>query len=173
MLCSVLTSVALLTAAGLPSGPGVGDKLPELKAHAVLGPDEGKEIDVRKVLKEGPTLLIFVHKITRPALQCLRPIDDYAAKNDALAAHIVWLGDKEKTVEYIKRAKNSLNLQIPMSVAFDKDGPPSYGLNDMVTLTILVANQGKVVANFALTDPNANDSPKVIDVLKKLSEKKK
>lgn len=173
MFAFLLGAFTLLPLADLPSGPNPGDKLQEFKVHAFSGPNEGKEFEVIKATKNGPTLLIFVHKITRPALQLLRPVDEYAAKEEKLAAHIVWLtgdkGDKDKTEEFLKRAKNSLNFQVPQSIALDgKDGPPAYGLNDQVALTVLVAKEGKVVNNFAFTDPNANDGPKVIAAIAKV-----
>jgi Redoxin len=159
-----------------PSGPQVGDKLAEFKAHAFSGPDAGKDFKLLKKTKGGPTLVIFMHHasepgITRPGLQFLRPVDKYAAENAKLAAHIVWVtGNQEKTEAFLKRAENSLNLQSPISICLDggKDGPAAYGLNDKVAITVLVAKDGKVVANFALVDPNAKDSAKVIAALTKV-----
>lgn len=168
----------LLTLAGdsFPSGPQVGDKLPDFKMHGHFGPAAGKEIKLHASIKGGPTLLIFMHGpsdngITRPGLQFIRPVDKYAAEQDKLATQIVWIsGDKEKTEGYLKRAENSLNLKSPVSICLDggKDGPATYGLNDKVQITVLVAKDNKVVANFALTDPNANDSAKVIAAVAKV-----
>ena len=152
-----------------PSGPPVGDKLGDFKSHAVFGPDAGKEFKLLDKIKASPTLVIFVHKITRPGLQFLRPVDKYAAENDKLASHVVWLSeDKDKTEEFLKRAEKSLNLQTPVSICLEgKDGPAAYGLNDKVKMTVLIAKDGKVVANFALVDPNATDSRKVVVALAK------
>jgi len=166
---SLAFAAGAFAAGDLTSGPKVGDKLADFKAHGFSGPMEGKEFAPLKEAKDGPTLLIFVHQITRPALKCLRPIDAYAAKAEKLAGHIVWLGEKEKSEEYLKRAKNSLNFQLPICIAADgKDGPPAYGLNDRAALTILLAKDGKVVGNFAFTDPNDTDSPKVVAAVAKL-----
>ena len=41
------------------------------------------------------------------------------------------------------------------------EGPGNYGLNRKVTLTLLVAKGTKVVANFAIVQPNETDAPKV------------
>jgi len=164
---SALAALALLIAAGdVPSGPQVGDKLGDFKIHAFSGPEAGKEVMFLSQIKDKPALVIFVQKITRPGLQFLRPVDDYASKEEKLAAHVVWLtgdkGDKEETEKFLDRAKNSLKLETPVSICLDgKEGPAAYGLNDRVAITVLVAKDGKVVANFALVDPNANDAPKV------------
>ena len=174
----VLFLVTALFSAGdsFPSGPPVGDKLGDFKVQGFSGPDAGKEFKVIEKTKGGPTLIIFMHAqaengITRPGLQFLRPVDKYAAENTKLATHIIWVtGDKEKTEGFLKRAENSLNLQSPVSICLDggKTGPATYGLNDMVAITVLIAKDNKVIANFALADPNANDSRKVIAAVAKV-----
>ncbi len=172
LLAPVMMLAASVLTAGdsFPSGPLVGDKLGEFKLHAFSGGDAGKELKFLEKTKGEPTLLIFVHKITRPGLQFLRPVDKYAAENDKLASHIVWLTeDKDKTEEFLKRAQNSLNLQTNVGICLEgKDGPAAYGLNDKVTLTVLVAKDNKVVGNFALVDPNGKDARKVIEAMAKV-----
>lgn len=164
-----LLSLILFTGDDLPSGPNPGDMLQQFKVLGFSGAHEGKEFEVLKEVKSGPALLIFVNGITRPALKLLRPIDERIAKEDKLAAHIVWLGNKEETEIYLKRAKNALGLQTPMSISLDgKDGPSAYGLNNMVKLTIILAKDGKVTANFAFNDPNDTAAPKVIAAIDKL-----
>ncbi|MSQ95639.1 MAG: hypothetical protein EXR98_13910 [Gemmataceae bacterium] len=153
-----------------PSGPQVGDKLPDFKAHAHFGPAAGKKFKVHDKSKGGPTLLIFMHApsdnaITRPGFQFLKLVDKYASEQEKLATQIVWVtGDKEKVEGWLTKAENSLGLKSPVSICLEggKDGPATYGLNDKVQITVLVAKDNKVVANFALSDPNGNDSRKVI-----------
>src|SRR5262245_60915442 len=106
--CSLFALFVLATASlagDLPSGPSVGDKLHEFRVLGFSGSEAGKEFEVLKQTKNGPTLLVFVHQISRPALKLLRPIDDYASKEEKLAAHIVWLsGDKDETTKFLERA---------------------------------------------------------------------
>ena len=171
-----LLIAVLLYAGDFPSGPQVGDKLPDFKAHAHFGPDAGKEFKLHDKIKAGPTLLIFMHApgdaaITRPGFQFIKPVDKYASEQEKLNTHIVWVtGDKEKVEGFLKRAETSLSLKSPVSICLDggKDGPDTYGLNDKVQITVLVAKDNKVLANFALTDPNANDSRKVIEAVAKV-----
>jgi hypothetical protein len=165
-----LLAAGYLTASGsFPSGPQVGDKLPDLKAKGVAGPNAEKEFKLHDQVKDGPALIVLVQQFGRPAFRFLRPIDEFAAAKEGLAAHIVWVtGDVDKTEAFLKRAQNSLKLQVPVSICLDgKDGPPTYGLNDKVAVTVLVTKDRKVVANFALTDPNDQDAPKVIEAIKK------
>lgn len=170
-MSALLMSLSFMIA-DVSSGPQVGDKLGDFKALGIFGPQADKEFQFLTQTKGKVTLVIFVQKITRPALQFLRPVDEYAAKNDKLSAHVVWLtgdkGDKDETKAFLERAKNSLNLQTPVSICLDgKEGPPAYGLNDMAAITVLVAKDGKVVANFAYADPNGTVAKEVIAAVAK------
>jgi len=175
MLTALFVSL-VLHAGDFPSGPQVGDKLPDFKAQGYFGPDAGKEFQVHEKTKGGPSLLIFMHApgdapITRPGFQFLKPVDKYASEQDKLATQIVWVtGDKDNIEKFLKRAENSLSLKSPVSICLEggKDGPATYGLNDKVQITVLVAKDNKVINNFALTDPNAKDSTKVIAAVAKL-----
>lgn len=167
----------LLHAGEFPSGPQVDDKLPDFKAHAVLGPDAGMDIKLHEKTRGGPTLLIFMHAasaengITRRGFQFLKPVDQYAAGQDKLTTQIVWVtGNREKTEGFLKRAENSPGLASPVSICLEggKDGPATYGLNDKVQITVLVAKDNKVLANFALTDPNGTDAASVMSAVAKL-----
>ena len=169
-----LFSGSLFLAGDPTSGPQVGDKLGTFKAKVVTGDDAGKEFQLPLKGKDGPTLIVFVQKFSRPAFKLLKPIDEFAGGKEGLAAHVVWITDDvEKTEAYLKKAQNSLKMQMPLSVCLDgKDGPMAYGLNDQAAITILVAKDRKVVANFAYADPNETDARKVIDAVKKALEKK-
>lgn len=169
MLLSLLSLTTTLVFAGdVPSGPMVGDKLPEFKVQGFFTLQEGKEFEVLKEAKDRPVLIVFVHQLKRPAFQLIRPLDEFASKQDKLFTLFVWLGEKEKSEEFLKRAKGSLNLQSPVAVALEKDGPMTYGLNDRATLTILLAKNNKVVNNFAYSDPNGTNAREVIRATAKL-----
>jgi hypothetical protein len=157
------------------SGPQVGEKLTSFKATAFSGPQAGNEVELPGASGDKPTVLLFVHEITRPALQLIRPVDHYGAKwaELGLTARIVWLAaDPAEAERFLERAKNSLNLKTPVVIAHGgAEGPGNYGLNRNVTLTILVANEGKVVANFAIVQPNETDAPRVLAAVAKLLDK--
>ena len=168
---------ALLLVAGLligdvTSGPQVGDKLGDFKALGYTGPQADKEFQFLTQTKGKATLVVFVQKVTRPGLQFLRPVDDYAAKEEKLSAHIVWLtgdkGDKDETRAFLERAKGSLKLESSVSICLEGNaGPAAYGLNDMAAITALVVKDGKVVANFAYADPNGTVAKDVIAAVAK------
>src|SRR4051812_2937725 len=57
---TLLLTAGLLAGGSISSGPQVGDKLGDFKAHAFSGADAGKEFKFLDKSKGGPTLLIFV-----------------------------------------------------------------------------------------------------------------
>jgi hypothetical protein len=105
----------------------------------------------------------------------LQPLSQYAGtlQKDGLETHYVWLtADKAKTEQYLKNAGKSLALQAPTAISEDGiEGPGNYGLNRKVAITVLVAKGDKVVANFAIVQPNETDAPKVAGAVAKLMGK--
>lgn len=170
MLLALFT-LAFLAQDPVFSGPQPGEKLTPFPVLAVAGPDAGKEVTLLGKSTGAPTLLVFVHEVTRPGFQLLRPLDQYGVKlaKDGFVTHFVWLApDRTKAEEFLKRASKSLNLRSPLGIALDgAEGPGGYGLNRKVTLTILVAKDNKVVANFAIVQPNETDAPKVLAAMAK------
>jgi hypothetical protein len=170
MLTSLVFVLLLL---GDPaSGPAVSDKLKDLKAKAIFGGDEGKEINLLERSKKGPAVIIFVHKLSRPTFRLLKELDKAAATNDKLNATFVWLTDDvNKTEEFLKTAKNSLAFQTPVAVSLDGlAGPNGYGLNDQVDVTIVLARDGVVTGNFAFVGPNETSAPKVVAAMSELTK---
>lgn len=154
------------------SGPQVGEALTPFRAVAFSGPRAGHEVELPGEFAGKPTVLVFVHEITRPALQLIRPVDHYAAKwaDAGLNGRIVWLAaDPGQAQQFLERARGSLNLKSPVVIARGGvEGPGNYGLNRNVTLTILAANEGKVAANFAIVQPNGTDAPRVLAAVARL-----
>ncbi len=156
------------------SGPQVGEKLPGFEVRGVLGDVEGKNIDLVKQADGKPLAIIFVHEVTRPSIGITRLIMDYAAKRerDGLTAGVVFLTDDATSVEaWVKRAAHALPTRVPLGISLDgREGPGALGLNRGVTLTVLVAKENKVTANFALVQPSIEiDAEKIagaiVDVL--------
>ncbi len=166
--------LALISFADDPvfSGPQPSEKLTPFKVLGHSGPHAGKETQLLADGKGGPLLLVFVHELTRPGRQLLLPLDVYGGKlvKDGFATHFIWLtADRTKTEEFLTRAKGALAFHSPISISLDGlEGPGSYGLNRKVSLTILVAKDNKVVANFAIVQPNETDAPKVLAAMAKL-----
>jgi hypothetical protein len=151
------------------SGPQPGEKLSPFSARvfSAEGLRPGDSIDVFESLGHRPSVLMFVHQITRPGLQLLRLVDGYASAKESggLEARVIWLTkDADEAEAYLNRARGSLNIKSPLVISTDGiEGPGNYGLNRNVTLTIIVARDDRVVANFAIVQPNETDAPRVLE----------
>ncbi|WP_164104173.1 hypothetical protein [Candidatus Laterigemmans baculatus] len=140
------------------SGPQVGEPLPALPVQLVLAEDPTKQVDLTSDDADSPRLVVFVHVLTRPSVGFTRILGEYAAsrQRDGLKTAVVFLGeDPTELAERVRRARHALpkNVTIGISPA-GAEGPGAYGLNRNVTLTVLVADEGRVTANFALIDPS-------------------
>ncbi len=157
------------------SGPQPGEKTPAFKVLGFTGPNAGKEFELGAGSKSGPTLLVFVHELTRPASQLMRPLDLYGSKlaGDGFATHFVWLtADRSATEDRLRAVQGAIQFKSPISISLDGiEGPGSYGLNRKVALTVLVGKEDKVVANFAIAQPNETDAPKILEAMAKLAGK--
>lgn len=155
------------------SGPQPGETLVPFKVVAVYGEDAGQEIDPIELAGGKPTLLVFVHKLTRPGMALARGLSSYAKSQSGAVSGVVWLDDdKAKAESYLNRAKKSLNFTAPVGISVDGgEGPGAYGLNRNVELTILIADKNQVKANFALVQPSVTEGPRIAGALAKLLDR--
>jgi hypothetical protein len=154
------------------SGPQPGETLAGFKLMGVYDETAGKEFDPIADAAGQPTLLIFVHKLTRPGIGLTRGLVSYA-KSIQDAPHsvaIAWLDDdKAKAEQRLKQIRGAVKLEAPVGISVDGgEGPGSYGLNRNVELTILVADKNKVISNFALVQPSISDGVKIAGAFAKL-----
>jgi hypothetical protein len=150
------------------SGPQVGEKLPPLPVRGVFDKQAGKQLDFVSAANGEPIVLVFVHQLDRPTIGMARALTTYTLERakDGLATGIIWLdGDPTEAENTLQRIRHALPRGVPIGISLDgKEGPGSYGLNRNVALTILVGNDGKVTANFALVQPSIQaDLPKVFE----------
>jgi hypothetical protein len=148
------------------SGPQPGEKVASFKARGVFATEAGKEIDLIKTANGKPLLLVFVHEANRPSIALTRTLMNYAVtRGKDLTSATIWLTDDMADAEtQLKRMQHALAKDSLIAISPDgKEGPGAYGLNRNVTLTILVAKENKVTANFALVQPSiASDLPKIL-----------
>lgn len=149
------------------SGPQPGEK---------LGPcvvfDVASRMEADVAAPGGPLLLVFIHELSRPAAALLRALDETGRikRVRGLRTHFVSLAqDRDGAERRLPQVVASLKLQAPLGISVDgPEGPGAYGLNREVALTILVAKDGRVAANFAVVQPNETDAPRIreaVDVL--------
>ena len=148
------------------SGPQVGEKLKPFKVKGVFDDDAGKDLDFVTKADGKPVLLVFIHDANRPSIGMARVLMTYAmTRSKDLVSGTVWLTDDATEAENrLKTMRHALAKDAPIGISPDgKEGPGAYGLNRNVTLTIIVAKNNKVTANFALVQPSLQaDLPKIL-----------
>ncbi len=147
------------------SGPQVGETMVPFRITGIFDEQASENIASEAMWKK-PTIIFFVHEITRPSIGLTRSVMNYAAtrKKDGLESAVVFLGDDVTALEErIKRARRALPRGVRIGLSDEgQEGPGSYGLNRKVTVTVLVADKGTVTANFAIIQPTAAiDAPRI------------
>jgi len=166
---------ALLAGAGAAadervfSGPQVGEKITPFKVVGVGGPEAGKEREVQGAdAGAGASVVVFVHGIERSIVPLITVVDEYGhQKRDVLKTTFVFLsGDRVAMEKRLPLVGQSLRMQCPMALSLDgAEGPGNYGLNKDCLVTIVVAKENKVTANFALVQPGIADAPAVLKAM--------
>jgi hypothetical protein len=148
------------------SGPQAGEMLPNFTMRGVLDDEAGKSIDLVKDAAGRPLVLYFLHERTRPSVALARQVLTDAAnrKSSGLDSGLVLLtADAAGTEDWVKIANQALPRGVPIGISTDgAAGPPAYGLSSKVMVTVIVAKNNRVVANFALTQPNVAEDAKAI-----------
>jgi hypothetical protein len=151
------------------SGPQVGEIIAPFKMRGVLDDEAGKEIDLVKDAAGRPLVIYFLHERTRPSVVLARQVLEHAAnrKSDGLEAGLALLAEDAAAMEeWVKIATQSLPRGVPIGISTDgAAGPPAYNLNRNVVVTIIIAKDNRVVANFALTQPTPDDAPKITEAI--------
>ena len=166
-------SVAAADEDDIFSGPQPGERVPPLTVRNVF---EDPAVDLNPVAdaEDRPLVLVFVHKRERPAFGLMRTLLQYSLtrKKDGLNTTAVFLtADVTEASNWMRRIRNYFPKGAGVTVSPDGiEGPGSFGLNRDVTVTVLVAKEGRVTANFALVQPSLQaDGPKIakaiVDVL--------
>ena len=144
------------------SGPQKGEKTPPFKVF-----DVGTRQDMDYIAdgKGAPVVLVFIHELTRPGAALMRALDDYGQikQGRGLRTQFISLSeDRDGAERHLPQVIKSINLKCPLGISLDgKEGPGAYGLNREVMLTIVVARDNKVAANFAIVSPNETDAPRI------------
>lgn len=154
------------------SGPQPGEKTTAFKSLELRGERAGQERDIITEHHGAPTSLIFVHGIERSMAPLLTVLDEYGKQQqETLKTEFIFLSaDRLASQQRLPLVGQSLRLQSPMSLSTDgAEGPGNYGLNKECLLTVIVAKDNNVTANFALVQPGMADAPKILAALASVS----
>ena len=150
------------------SGPQPGEKLPSFKAIGLRGETEGKERDAVAAAAGKPQLLIFQDDNRvgfRGIYGIAGALSKIAEKSEkGLSVQVVFLGDDANELStMLKRIAARLPEALTIGISRDgREGPGSYGLNRNVSMTVLVAREGRVLHNFAFQQPLLTVDPHVL-----------
>jgi hypothetical protein len=167
-LAQVFFVTAGAAADAIFSGPQPGEKTTGFKVIDIGGAVDGTERDPIQENAGAPTVLVFVHTVERSLVPLLRVIDQYGVeRKERIKAEVIFLAADRLSGEQRVRAVNgSLKLSARAGLSPDgAEGPGNFGLNKECMLTIVMAKENVVTANFALVQPGITDAPKVIAAL--------
>jgi len=153
------------------SGPQPGEGTPGFTVLALNGPDEGQRVDYVERWQGVPTLFVFIHEVTRASGRLVRRIDEYTeTERDRVRTLLVSLNvDTLEGELTIPRTMKSLSIESRCGISVDgREGPGAWGLNKDVALTVVLAVENRVVANWALLDPNETDLAAIRAEIEKL-----
>lgn len=152
------------------SGPQAGETLPKLKVSAVTGDDAGKTFNALGD-HDGPQIIILSgpnRTSIRGIIGILRLVATVNENSkERLEPILVYLGDdKNQLAENANRYLQYMNGDPTIGVSNDgRDGPGTYGLNRNVSMTIIVATDGKVVYNFPFPEGMLTPDPHVLGAI--------
>jgi len=148
------------------SGPQPGESMEAFDVQYAFGDTAGVTMQPLKKAGDKPTLLIFVHKLTRPAIGLTRVLTKFAEQHQkSLYTNMIFLTDDvTATQQRLIAARRALPIKTHVTIAPQGiEGPGAYGLNRKVTLTILFGDNQKVISNTALIEPSVQaDALKII-----------
>ncbi len=153
------------------SGPQPGEKLPPLMVTGINGETKDKTYDV--IAKaDGQLLVLFLQDESGLGLRGLlgvsRLLTQITEKSkQTMHINAVFLGDTPDTLE---NQASKLIPHIPsgilLGISLDgREGPGNYGLNRSIAQTVIIAKDGKVLYNFAFTQPMLRPDPHVLGAI--------
>ena len=164
---------------GIVSGPQPGEKLPPLKVTGIRGDLDGKTFDIT-AKADGKPIILFLQDPDEAGIkglvhvfEWLKKIGDFKKKqNNASGLEfqigVVFLTDDADALPESARDVFEKHLPDEIIVGISPDGregPSSYRLNRSVAQTVLIAEDGQVLHNFAFTEPMRSLGSRVVGTI--------
>lgn len=154
------------------SGPQTGEKVTPFEVRDITVAGPGDKRDPIKDANGGPLTLVFLHGLERSMMPLMRVVDQYGAElKERLDTEFIFLVDDPiRGDRGLPRVVQSLRTRSRTGYSPDGiEGPGNYGLNKECLITIVLAKESRVTANFALVQPGIADAPAVIAAMAKLA----
>ncbi|QDV24814.1 SGNH/GDSL hydrolase family protein [Aureliella helgolandensis] len=167
-------AVAADLESGLKKGEGIGAfNVTKCAGAAEDGVDVGNNLCYRCKNGARPQVMVFTRSTDDKVVSLVKQLDAQIKKNDEaqLRAFVNMLGESKDgaSSEVKKLAENTKAVNVPFVVPNEfENGPADYGINPKAAVTIILANNSKVVGNFAVADAKELDVKAVVAELKKM-----
>lgn len=161
----LVSAAAWAQDAPLASGPPAGSALTKVEVFAPTGPRAGQTFDAAEAIGQGPGAFLFLHVLNRNTAPMINGLERVVREYGLLGfqAFTIFLAEDRTAGEaQVQRSSQAMRLSNPMVISTDgAEGPGNYALNRRCTLTLVLANEGKVVSSRAYTDTGPQDVPEL------------
>lgn len=155
--------IPLTVAADEPckSGPKAGQRPGPYSALVCVGPQRGTQHCFICETADRPMVVVFARTLSDPLGRLVHRLDK--ALNDhqkvELRAWVTFLADDQTSLDpkVVAWGRKHVTGNVPLMVFEDVVGPPAYLLAREADVTVLLAVNQKVVANFAYREGQLND----------------
>ena len=154
------------------SGPQKGEKATPFEVRSLTAKGPGEKRDPIKAAAGRPVALVFLHGLERSMMPLMRVVDQYGVdqKAELNTEFIFLIDDPIRGDQRLPRVINSIKTRARVGYSVDGiEGPGNYGLNKECLMTIVLAKEGNVTANFALVQPGIADAPGIIASMARLA----
>ncbi len=172
-------SLAAEEAAGqLKSGPQEGDKVGAFNVTKLCGAEEdgveaGKNLCYRCRNGSRPQVMVFTRSAGPKVAQLVRRLDKAVEENEdaQLRVFVNFIGeDKDGVTDTAKKfAAKSKAKNVPFVLPNEfENGPDNYGINAKAEVTVVLASDSSVKANYAVSSAKELDVDAVVKNLSKI-----
>lgn len=144
-------------------------KVPPLESVVCVGEKAGEKTDLTQWRGSKPTIYIYIQAEhwDRPIARLVRGLDVAVAdKITDGGLVLVWLSNNEieRFREHLPRVQQSLKLSMTTYSTWPGDtfGPPAWAINRDDHVTVITANEGKIIARHAFRSTNEGDVNKIL-----------
>lgn len=162
----------------LKSGPQEGDKIGAFYVTKLCGAesdnvDEGQNLCYRCKNGRRPQVMVFTRSAGPKVAQLVKQLDKAVEENEdaQLRVFVNFMGDdKDDVVDAAKKfAAKSKAKNVPFVLPNEfENGPDNYGINSKADVTVVLASDSSVKANYAVSSAKELDVEAVVKNLSKI-----
>lgn len=175
-MTQLLLCIVLFAGEPCISGVAVGKRPGPYSFLVATGEHRGKQSCFICEQAEKPAVVVFSRSTNKPLGKLLVGLDAEMPKQKekGFKAWMTLLAEKGDLDQLAKWSHETGLKNLAVGVFENKDGPPSYTINDDAEVTILLFTKEKVVLNFAFRAEEWNEeaAKKVLEALPKFLDTK-